>query len=256
MNCIFYSFFVVVISIIILNKGFYNNTMNYNKIDQIIENLRKKFIIMNIDGRIKIDLCDRIDKIGKNRENERLSVGDNCEPFISRECIYILDNILPRNGIGLEWSSGSSTLFFSYRLHRLFSIEHQKSWYLMMKRIIEKKKVKENIKLLWIDNDNLSYCLNESKYISKFYEHDICYKTYVSSKLIPHYDYDFISIDGRARTGCLLRAIKLIKKENGIIIIDNAERDRYKWSYKIIPSEWRTYDFLYKYGLVKMFITK
>lgn len=67
---------------------------------------------MKLDKRVNIDLCNDSDKIGENRDNKYRVIGNNCEPWISRECIY-----------ALEWSAGSSTLCLSYRLKKLVTVE-------------------------------------------------------------------------------------------------------------------------------------
>lgn len=246
----------VFIIIILFNKYlFYPTTLNTkDNIDMRINILRKQYKKMLTDKRIIMDVCDNNDKMGSNRDSS-IDVGNNCEPWISRECIYVLDHILPLEAIGLEWSSGSSTLWLSYRLKSLISIENNKNWSNMVKNILDRRNLSKRTEINWIDKDSYNFCDNDSKYISNFYKRDTCFKSYVTTNLIPNRKYDFINIDGRARTGCLIRSLKLLKKIGGIIILDNAQRERYKWSYKYIPSRWTKYDFWYNDNLVMMFIS-
>lgn len=242
----------------VLYKYLNNNATTkyvFEEFDKRIVELRLKFQKLSSDRRIPIELCDKDDKLGAMRESEIKTMGNNCEPWISRECIFVLDNILSSNANGLEWSSGSSTMWLNYRIKSLVSVENSKEWYEKVKEKIYKRKRNEKVKLIWIGEDNLSYCRDDRQYISEYYKKNTCFKTYVVSKLIPETLYDFISIDGRARTGCILRAIKMIKKNNGIIIIDNAERNRYQWVFNHIPSNWTRHYFWYQNGLVIMFIT-
>ena len=44
---------------------------------------------------------------------------------------------------------------------------------------------------------------------------------------IPDNSLDFVLVDGRARPECLYYALPKMKK-NGIVILDNSERDHYK----------------------------
>lgn len=74
-------------------------------------------------------------------------------------------------------------------------------------------------------------------------------------QIIENQLYDYISVDGRARTGCILRAIKLLKPNNGVLVVDNSERSRYKCSINKIPKKWSRFDFPYSLGIVTIFIT-
>lgn len=251
----------IVLSVVVIALLFHNKKAiimyahQTDNLDGVVLDLRRKYQKLSSDQRIPVELCNKSDELGGNREKDVAIMGTNCEPWISRECIYVLDHIIPSNAIGLEWSSGSSTIWLSYRLKSLISVENTESWSNEVKKIIIRRNLQNRTKLLWIGKEDINNCNNDKQYISKFYRGDTCFKTYVATNLIPNIQYDFISIDGRARTGCLLRSIKMIKKENGIIIMDNAERGRYKWVYENIPSNWTRFDFWYKNGLVRMFIT-
>lgn len=248
---------IIVVIILLLHpkKQYSTCAVNNINLDKIILHLRKQYQKMSLDKRIQNDICDNSDKLGGNRDYKKFIVGNNCEPWISRECIYILDHILPYNATGLEWSSGSSTIWLSYRLKSLISIEHTKPWSDIVKKVIMNKKLDKITKIYWIGRDELSYCNNERKYMTGSNKNTYCLKTYVNTNLIPNITYDYISVDGRARTGCLLRAIKLLKSENGILLLDNADRKRYEWSYSQIPSTWSRYDFWYGKELVSMWIS-
>lgn len=254
----FYEMLIIILcSVVILLLIYIRNESQVNKknLDMIIIRLRNKYKIMLLNNRIPNDICDENEKLGDNREDDSKTVGNNCEPWISRECIFVLDHILAYNSIGLEWSSGSSTIWLSYRLKSLISIENMEYWSNVVKTVLENRKLDSITKLYFIDKDELKKCKSETKYMSVSDDNPRCFKTYVSTDIIPNVEYDFISVDGRARTGCLLRAIKLLKSENGILLMDNAERDRYQWSFSKIPPNWRKYDFWYDRGLVRMWIS-
>lgn len=247
------------ISIVMLllheRKQYRTYAVKNKNLDKIIIHLRKQYRKMLLDKRMQNDICEENDKLGESQDYKKYLVGNDCEPWISRECIYILDHILPYNATGLEWSSGSSTIWLSYRLKSLISIEHTKSWSNVVKNVIMNRNLENTTKIYWIDKDDLSYCKNERKYITGSNKNAYCLKTYVNTNLIPTVKYDYISVDGRARTGCLLRAIKLLKNENGILLLDNADRKRYEWSYSQIPSTWSRYDFWYGGEMVRMWIS-
>lgn len=51
------------------------------------------------------------------------------EPFLAPAAIRFLDDLLPRDGVGLEWGSGRSTQWLAPRLHTLVAVEHDAKWY-------------------------------------------------------------------------------------------------------------------------------
>ena len=50
--------------------------------------------------------------------------------------------------------------------------------------------------------------------------------------------FDYISVDGRARMHCLVRALPLLKPEGGILLLDNSERELYQKAFDMVPSWW------------------
>lgn len=254
MKWIFFYFLLLLTYICIIILLRYKENCNCYSLDKKVKELKIIYRNMLKRNRTMLDLCDDSDKLGEKRKKYKY-IGNNCEPWISRECIFILDHILSYNNIGLEWSSGSSTLWLGYRIKSLISIENSYSWYSIVKNKIEEQEMSNIIKYYVIQKDNFEYCKNDSKYISNFFKDYTCYKSYVVSDIIPNIEYDYISIDGRARTGCLIRALHLIKKENGILILDNSERRRYKWAIDLVPKHWSRYDFNYSNGVVTLWIS-
>lgn len=238
---------VLIALVILLSvKMYYSNHifMPISNMDENIELLMKEFDSMQPMNRISVEICDEGDKLGEVRDNFNKEKGNNCEPLISRQCLYILDHILNRNSVGLEWSSGSSTIWLGRRMKHLLSIENSEEWSNKVKAIVKKRNLENRIKLLHFNNDKLEVCNNDDQYLSNFYSGGkTCFKTYITTDLIPNIEYDFISVDGRARPGCLFRVIKMLKPENGILLMDNTERQHYKWAIKKVPSNWSKYVF-------------
>ena len=50
--------------------------------------------------------------------------------------------------------------------------------------------------------------------------------------------FDYISVDGRARMHCLVRALPLLKPEGGVLLLDNSERELYQKAFDMVPSWW------------------
>lgn len=238
---------IIVAYIILIEKS----CTKIKNIEKKIYSLRLNYKSMLKSRRVVVDLCDERDKLGGNRKNI-YSIGNNCEPWISRECIFILDHILSNNDNGLEWSSGSSTIWLGYRLKSLISIENSYKWATTVRNISKRLNLYNKISIHYIGEDEMNFCKNNTKYISS---NGLCYRKYVTSNLIENKKYDYISVDGRARNGCILRAIELLKSNNGILVLDNSERRRYKWSINKIPLKWSRFDFPYSNGVVTVWVS-
>src|SRR5690554_2613258 len=50
-------------------------------------------------------------------------------PWLNRSTINLLDSWLKPSDIGFEWDSGRSTLWFSFKVQQLTTIEHNPDWY-------------------------------------------------------------------------------------------------------------------------------
>lgn len=129
-----------------------------------------------------------------------------------------------------EYGSGGSSFFFLKNCSQLVSVEHDSEWYnkFTNEYIKNKKKWKyilsepKNHKKLQPDYLNpLDYASAFSGYTS------FDFSEYVKTiDEFPDYHFDIILIDGRSRLSCLYHAKNKIKK-GGLIVLDNAERDRY-----------------------------
>ncbi len=98
-----------------------------------------------------------------------------------------------------EYGSGNSTLFYAGYVKSVTTVEHNKTWYDRVK-----KQIPPNVNLIYQPLDNGGK-----------------YENSVSGIM-----YDVIIIDGRQRKNCLKAAIPNLS-ENGIIVLDDSERDQY-----------------------------
>jgi hypothetical protein len=71
-------------------------------------------------------------------------------PWIVKEAIYKLDELLTKDMDVLEFGSGGSTLFFSKRAKSVVSFEDDAKWFNKVSRIIEDKKI-TNIEYIFSD---------------------------------------------------------------------------------------------------------
>jgi predicted O-methyltransferase YrrM len=121
-------------------------------------------------------------------------------PWLTKDAILILNQLLNQDDIGLEFGSGRSTVWFAQKINHLTSIEHDNFWF---------SKIKEKL-----ENDNL---------ISKV-EYNLVKPTQLDYlkilEKIENESMDFVLIDGLFRDRACLNSIPKLKK-GGILIIDN-----------------------------------
>ena len=153
----------------------------------------------------------------------------NNSPWLSPASIEILDAILKPSMMGFEFGSGRSTLFTAKRINHLVSLEHDPTWFKMVQQQLTSSGQK-NVEYHLIEQTKAS----KPELIRQRWDDFVvgptpatCYVQYYS--LIDQYpdeSFDFILVDGRARTECAMHAEPKLKK-GGIIILDNSERLRY-----------------------------
>jgi predicted O-methyltransferase YrrM len=128
-------------------------------------------------------------------------------PWINPDAINIFEGLLLKKDIGIEFGSGSSTVWYSKRVKKLISIEDHKEWF---------KKIKEQIDLKGVSN---------IEYIFKSTEGDNPLETDYYNYLSQTEDasIDFIVIDGKFRDILALEALKKVKI-GGFIFLDDSQR--------------------------------
>ena len=124
------------------------------------------------------------------------------------------------NVIAFEYGSGASSIWLAKRVKQLYSIEHNKDWFNIVKKHI---KSFSNINYNFIPAEKK---INSHEYLS-MKEKGVSFFNYVNGINCLNKKFDLIVIDGRARNACLKAAVKNLKKD-GIIIFDNCNRKRYK----------------------------
>jgi predicted O-methyltransferase YrrM len=126
-------------------------------------------------------------------------------PWLTKEAIEILDQLLKPTDVGLEFGSGRSTHWLANRSSMLYSVENNEQWFeIVSKQIAHLNHVRYYLKSIdkeQPENSNYLDVLNE-----------------LSSDSI-----DFILNDGKIRDYVAIKSIDKLKA-GGLIIIDNAER--------------------------------
>lgn len=152
-------------------------------------------------------------------------------PWLNFKTIRFLKKYLKKDMKIFEYGSGGSTLFFAERTKEVISVEHDREFYKNLQRKIKEK-----------NYNNINYILKEPEisintsiiFYSSFSDSykGMSFEKYVRViEEFPDNYFDIVLIDGRARNGCMKFAYRKVKKY-GLIILDNAERKRYKTGIK------------------------
>lgn len=131
-------------------------------------------------------------------------------PWLTYSFLDFLEGRLHKDLTLYEYGAGNSTLFFAKQVAAVRSIEHNEEWY----RIIQ-----NNLPT----NVNISYIpLGDGAYQNAI-------RTEEQS-------FDVVLVDGRERVACIKNAVNKLK-ENGVIILDDAEREKYKEAFTFMKSK-------------------
>jgi hypothetical protein len=133
-------------------------------------------------------------------------------PWLTIDAIRILEQTLTKEMTGFEWGSGRSTVWLAKRVKALVSVEHNADWYATVRCDLANSGC-----------TNVDYRLSgENSYVDEI--RSFCDGT-----------FDFILIDGEARSACISAAATKVKP-GGHIFIDNADS-----GYKVTPLDRFTY---------------
>lgn len=143
-------------------------------------------------------------------EAKPIDANGNPIPWFTYSAIYFLKKKLAGKFSGLkvfEYGSGYSSLWWAGQVESIDSVEHDRGWYEKMSEVN-----KANLKI---------------------YHKDIKDDAYVSMSKFLNKKYDVIVVDGRRRNECLVTASESVSSE-GIIILDNSDRERYVTGIKFL----------------------
>jgi hypothetical protein len=182
--------------------------------------------------------------IGNRPPDHETIMGNNQQPWFTSEAIDFLENKISKSQIGFEFGSGSSTFWFSKLTSKICSIESDVNWHNLVFSEIKKHDIKNidlhcvecNMLQVWDEDTEKSG--SYEKYSNKILEYDV--------------EFDYVIVDGVARSLCILNSIKKIKP-GGFLIIDNSERPAYWDAMSYIPSQWKVNVFKNKVDTTTIF---
>ena len=171
-------------------------------------------------------------------------------PWMNFRVIEWLESSLRSEMHVFEYGSGGSTLFLAERVAQVVSIEHDEGFYAFMAKQLQHEGM-----------SNCTYTLSTPEpmesggvppygctgFTSEWPAHGTMnFEAYVKTiDAYPDRSFDLVTVDGRARPSCVLRALPKIK-DGGWLLVDNMERAR----YAIIRNLLAQYECLDFFGVV------
>ncbi|RMB57952.1 class I SAM-dependent methyltransferase [Dokdonia sinensis] len=127
-------------------------------------------------------------------------------PWITPEAIAILDEMLTKEDVGVEFGSGKSTAWYAKRMKHLTSVEDHEGWYNAVKKQFET-----------LGLNNVDYLFKSAQ--GQPEQSDYC-------KVMNDFEknsLDFIVVDGKHRDILALEAIDKLKV-GGVLLLDDSQR--------------------------------
>jgi len=143
-----------------------------------------------------------------------------------------------------EYGSGGSTLFWTLNVHEIVSVEHDTSWYSIMKNQFDEQGVQNLRYILAEPAEDRDFKVKDFEDPDDYISSDPAYKAKnfeQYAKTIDSYPdsyFDIVVIDGRARPSCIKHGIPKLKK-NGWLVIDNSERKYYFAPFSFDKNSWK-----------------
>ncbi len=157
------------------------------------------------------------------------SIGDRM-PWISYDAIKVLDKCLTKKSTVFEFGAGGSTLFFLDRVARVYSVEHNPEWIMLLNKVVSAEEAERWCAFLCEPtSDGIcstpahpeGYLSDDEMYVGKSFRE---YATAIERVGVS--GFDAVLVDGRARPSCIMHSLDKVKP-GGLLVVDNAERDYY-----------------------------
>jgi uncharacterized protein YuzB (UPF0349 family) len=152
------------------------------------------------------------------REGLPVDRNGNPIPWLTYSAISFLEKKIKPHFKVFEYGSGNSTLWWANRVSWVVSCEHDRDWYDSIK-----DKLPSNVEYIY-------------RVLVKGGEYSMAIMGYEG-------EFDIVVIDGRDRINCAMNSLGALK-ENGVIIWDNSDRERYQEGYAyLMQNRFKRLDF-------------
>ena len=179
-------------------------------------------------------------------------VGTRCEPWLVRHALTALDHLIEPHHRGLEWSTGSSTLWNLLRLHDLHSVEHDGPWLaavrakvaMVLPHVMAARWTSRHVPCVErkLGSCNGMGVHNPYRPTNSYTEYERTpARVFLPAIRAAQPDFpgfDYVVVDGRSRAKCVREATDtpgLLNPAHGILVLDNANSPFHSTN---VSSEW------------------
>lgn len=171
------------------------------------------------------------------------------QPWLTYAATQYLSKLLNEKMHVYEYGVGGSSLYFLQRVKEVVSIEHDPEWLKQVLDIVKNRGYTNWSHFLIEPTIDSQACKQNASDPDGYISDDAfllgkSFRKYASNidEFANGY-FDLILIDGRARPSCFKHAVNKVK-ENGIIVLDNAERDYYRYIHENMKERaWKKHSF-------------
>lgn len=152
-------------------------------------------------------------------------------PYMRKKEIFVIRELLrgKKPMRCLEWGAGHSTLYFPHYLPAQatwYCIEHEQKWYDTIRKRVNRR-TKATIQLHHAPINELSEDMLAAE------KHKSPYEEYAQYPKSLKTQFDFVLVDGRARTSCLVVALSILA-QGAIVVLHDANRKRYHSAFRLL----------------------
>ena len=163
------------------------------------------------------------------------------KPFMSDPEIDLILGWIGKEHTMLEWGSGVSTIFFSQRVRRYFSIEHDPQWHWPLADKLFRLKL-DNVRLFLVPpNQTLDGLPNYARPSAERYAQFRDYVDQVAKLGVARFDR--VLIDGRSRPECAKKVLPYLSTTSIVFIHDyfNTQYERAEY-HRLVAEDYETVD--------------
>lgn len=152
-------------------------------------------------------------------------------PWITYESRRKLERLLKPDFTIFEFGAGGSSVFFSKYVKKVTTVEHDEQWLKLVENKMASLK-RTNWTGYFVPPEKIQPGPIDFSDPGLFLSADTNYEGMSFEKYASAIDqypgehFDLVMVDGRARPGCIKKALPKVKK-GGFLVIDNSERDYY-----------------------------
>lgn len=151
-------------------------------------------------------------------------------PWITFRAMDWLDAYLKPGMTVFEYGAGGSTLYFSTRVARVISVEHDAGFFGVVRSLLQQRGLSNCTLQLHepvpCETSSRTFASFQPKYSG------MCFDVKAIDEFPDAY-FDLVLVDGRARLACVERSAQKIKP-GGALVLDNTDRPAYARAYDIM----------------------